>query len=60
MSVEGPALCGKNQIVTIVDRKSGNSHWGAYITGIGSISQAPNHCYLLLEGLGGLQDLRIT
>jgi len=28
---------------------------GAYITGIGSISQAPRHCYLLLEGLGGLQ-----
>ncbi len=27
------------------------SHWGAYITGIGSISQAPRHCYLLLEGL---------
>jgi len=26
----------------------------AYITRIGSINQAPRHCYLLLEGLGVL------
>jgi len=40
VSAEGPALCGKNQTVTIVNRKSGNSHWGAYITGMGSSSSS--------------------